>query len=353
MEQKSSTSGNVSPDNNLPEKYPSTNSVVSTSFLVQLLKANETTPSLSSVETENTDVAEQSVSSSPKHSQAKKNWVLQKKEDETLPLKKSENAEPSSVLKNLHLDHQYISQLRRDIAPIIQEQKTELLVFPPKHTTKKVYTLKLVNPSSQHGESNVLAEGKKNLRMALTGEDEFVQQTVQRAMAMLGTPTNEKPEKSIDAEGVSCIPNAAAIQNNFQDVLNMTSFQPISDGSGKMRVLERNLSEVLENHNNPRSENCIVKPEKSCDTKIANSCNSEDTDKISENDSHAVENLYETELDYALKLMIQRWSEYLKFTEKEMYQFELENAKYFNLTTDVIEMLEDRGRYVWQLIEEM
>jgi hypothetical protein len=51
--------------------------------------------------------------------------------------------------------------------------------------------------------------------------------------------------------------------------------------------------------------------------------------------------------------MIQRWSEYLKFTEEELYQMELQNAKNLNSATEVIEMLEDRGRAVWQLVKDL
>lgn len=75
-----------------------------------------------------------------------------------------------------------------------------------------------------------------------------------------------------------------------------------------------------------------------------------DKSKSEENDSET-EKFFEAKLDYAFRLMLQRWAEYLQLPQEEIGQVDVENAKYFNCTPDVIEMLEDKGRFVWQLID--
>ena len=61
-------------------------------------------------------------------------------------------------------------------------------------------------------------------------------------------------------------------------------------------------------------------------------------------------NLY---LKYTTELLVRRWGEYLALTSEQIRQFEIENAKETGMIEEVIEMLEDKDRYVWQLIDEL
>ena len=61
-------------------------------------------------------------------------------------------------------------------------------------------------------------------------------------------------------------------------------------------------------------------------------------------------NLY---LKHTAGLLVRRWGEYLSMTSEQIQQFEIENAKEAGMIDEVIEMLEDKDRYVWQLIDEL
>lgn len=281
-------------------------------------------------------------------------WVVQKKngqEDST----NTNNAQgpSSSVLKNLHLDHQYLSNVGQEMAPTIQEKACERPLFP--NQTTKVYSIKLANPISPNTEKKPLPRILNHTRDELPGTEEFLKHRMQRAMDLLRKPTVEKsPKRRSDTEGLSCIPNAASIQSNFQRVLNMTSFQPISDGSDKIQGLDGNLFEVLNNEKNGNDKKTIKSLKNSDETRDVESVTSKETfvdkSKSEENDSET-EKFFEAKLDYAIRLMLQRWAEYLQLPQEEISQVDVENAKYFNCTSDVIEMLEDKGRFVWQLID--
>lgn len=60
---------------------------------------------------------------------------------------------------------------------------------------------------------------------------------------------------------------------------------------------------------------------------------------------------YNALLQYAMSLLVKRWAEYLSFTPEQMYKFELENGRKSDLTEEVLEMLEDKDRHIWQIIE--
>ena len=61
-------------------------------------------------------------------------------------------------------------------------------------------------------------------------------------------------------------------------------------------------------------------------------------------------NLY---LKHTAELLVRRWGEYLSMTSEQIRQFEIDNAKEAGMIEEVIEMLEDKDRYVWQLIDEL
>lgn len=281
-------------------------------------------------------------------------WLLQKKNGQEDSQKINDaQGSSSSVLKNFHLDHQYLSNVGQEVAPIIQEKTCERPLFPKQAT--KVYSSTLANPNSPNTEKKSLPRIWNHTQGELPGTDEFLKCRMQRAMDLLRKSTVEKPPKrSGDIEGLSCIPNAASIQNNFQRVLNMTSFQPIPDGFDKMQGLDGNLFEILNNEKNGNDKKTNESLKISDKTRDVESVTSKETSvdksKSEENDSET-EEFFEAKLDYAFRLMLQRWAEYLQLPQEEISQADVENAKYFNCTPDVIEMLEDRGRFVWQLIE--
>lgn len=56
---------------------------------------------------------------------------------------------------------------------------------------------------------------------------------------------------------------------------------------------------------------------------------------------------------FTAELLVRRWGEYLAMTAEKISAFEIENAKQHEMVEEIIDMLEDKGRYVWQLIEEL
>ena len=61
-------------------------------------------------------------------------------------------------------------------------------------------------------------------------------------------------------------------------------------------------------------------------------------------------NLY---LKYTAELLVRRWGEYLTMTTEQIRQCEIDSAREAGMVEEVIEMLEDKDRYVWQLIDEL
>ncbi|KAL4234065.1 hypothetical protein ACF0H5_005719 [Mactra antiquata] len=53
------------------------------------------------------------------------------------------------------------------------------------------------------------------------------------------------------------------------------------------------------------------------------------------------------------EVLIRRWGEYLSMTTDKIRTFEIENAKQQKMVEDVVEMLENKDLYVWQLIEDL
>lgn len=68
---------------------------------------------------------------------------------------------------------------------------------------------------------------------------------------------------------------------------------------------------------------------------------------------YAAEQELNTLLRFTADLLVRRWGQYLSMTAEQVAKFELENAKEVGLAQEVIEMLEDKDRYVWQLIDEL
>ena len=275
----------------------------------------------------------------------------------------------SSVLKNLHLDHQYLSKIEQEVAPMVSEKTVERPPIPK--TATNIYSLKLpVSYSSRKNNEKSLpftGESDKTpplfrksvpLQKELPGADEFLKRRMQRAMDLFQKTTEEKSKKSFCTEGLSCIPNAAAIQSNFQSALNLIAFRPISDDTGKTQALDGNIFERFDINKEKTSQQLdqsLSNSSDKCDSEAVNtdSILPGDLREEEENDSETVEKFFEAKLEYARNLMLQRWSEYLRLPREELYKIDLENAKFFNFTPDVLEMLEDKGRFVWQLIDEL
>ncbi|XP_045194508.2 uncharacterized protein LOC123550134 [Mercenaria mercenaria] len=66
-----------------------------------------------------------------------------------------------------------------------------------------------------------------------------------------------------------------------------------------------------------------------------------------------IEREMNTLIQYTAELLVRRWGEYLSMTMEQISSFEIENAKQHKMAEEVVDMLEDKGRYVWQLIEEL
>jgi hypothetical protein len=66
-----------------------------------------------------------------------------------------------------------------------------------------------------------------------------------------------------------------------------------------------------------------------------------------------VERELNTLIQYTAELLIRRWGEYLTMTTEQISVYEIENAKQHKMIEDVIDMLEDKDRYVWQLIDDL
>ncbi|KAH3711110.1 hypothetical protein DPMN_070610 [Dreissena polymorpha] len=60
-----------------------------------------------------------------------------------------------------------------------------------------------------------------------------------------------------------------------------------------------------------------------------------------------------TLLRYTARLLVRRWGEYLTMSRDQMSMFELSSAREADAAQEVLEMLEDKDRYVWQLIDEL
>ena len=66
-----------------------------------------------------------------------------------------------------------------------------------------------------------------------------------------------------------------------------------------------------------------------------------------------VERELNTLIQYTAELLVRRWGEYLMMTTEQISKYEIENAKQHKMIEEVVEMLEDKDRYVWQLIDEL
>ena len=57
-------------------------------------------------------------------------------------------------------------------------------------------------------------------------------------------------------------------------------------------------------------------------------------------------------IHHTLSLLLKRWAEYLELPHEQLYEQELENAR-ASSCQEVVELMEDRDRYVWQLVEDL
>lgn len=89
--------------------------------------------------------------------------------------------------------------------------------------------------------------------------------------------------------------------------------------------------------------------------------NSEKTQckSVNKDDWRTINKVFEAErtlnlyLKHTAELLVRRWGEYLSMTSEQIRQFEIQNAKEAGMIDEVVEMLEDKDRYVWQLIEDL
>lgn len=58
-------------------------------------------------------------------------------------------------------------------------------------------------------------------------------------------------------------------------------------------------------------------------------------------------------LKHTADLLVRRWGEYVTMTTDDIRKFEIQNAKEVGMIDEVIEMLEDKNRYVWELIDDL
>lgn len=61
----------------------------------------------------------------------------------------------------------------------------------------------------------------------------------------------------------------------------------------------------------------------------------------------------ESLLNCALTLLLKGWENYMSLTFEDVQQLEIDAAREMKYSDEVVEMLEDKDRYVWQIIEEM
>lgn len=223
-----------------------------------------------------------------------------------------------------------------------------------------------------------------------------------------------KPKPKQNRDLLPSVPNAAAIQKHFQNVINMTSFRPFADPDEVTVTSEENDNEdVGQSLGNLKDQNDI-KASPHNNSRTASNCHGHTSNisievtketterclgvkKLSSRQSreikelpHAIDKEVQKEapspkttdvsklrtggirvdhnewmnlrkaveeevheaavLNHAMELMLQRWAEYLTLTSSDIQLSELERC---NMASEVIEMLEDRDRYVWQLIDEL
>ncbi|KAL3860430.1 hypothetical protein ACJMK2_010554 [Sinanodonta woodiana] len=202
--------------------------------------------------------------------------------------------------------------------------------------------------------------------------------------------------------------NANAIQRHFQDVMNMTSFQPFIDPEARNQGYVISDLFKLDGANNEEQiklDNKVTSADEraahfsykktDCQkhTSMQNVSSSKAKvktgrcrgDRRTDSSNSALslctggvgnlanpiplslnheqfstvykafeeEREFNTYIRFIVPMLQKRWLEYLNLIPDQLYQFELENARNLGSAPEVIEMLEDRDRYVWQLVEEL
>ncbi|ESO83102.1 hypothetical protein LOTGIDRAFT_169743 [Lottia gigantea] len=180
--------------------------------------------------------------------------------------------------------------------------------------------------------------------------------------------------------GMNSVPNAAEIQKFFLETINRIAFQPIKDAETKHDV----ESEILEDDDEDdddedlsEASEGIIRDHRIESVKKGSRRASKDINKtplsstsitwkelekrrqekeIYSYECRAVQGKAEKNslIKYASELLESSWKQYLSTpTEQLNHQNEKPEEQESGPTDDVIEMLEDRSRYVWQIIDEM
>ncbi|OWF54537.1 hypothetical protein KP79_PYT13415 [Mizuhopecten yessoensis] len=287
----------------------------------------------------------------------------------------SETTEPKDFLHLVNLDHQYLaaSGMSNWKANTTAQQGQDKVYRETPSIVSPYTMVKLYNkPEPLHG----------RLRQILT--------------------TRESKSEVLDNEIQTSIPNAALIQKHFQDMLAMTSLHSIEEPDETTTTEEENSvphTEKEEDSDDSDTEtvscaedigvvttdeddqsgdenienkinNKTVGLSESCGTIRGDEmpCNVRQTSKstsalcaprvIERNMWSRVQRDIEdglredAMLRYIFDKLLQRWAEYLQLNPDKLLEFEQENAGE-ETAVEVIEMLEDKGRYVWQLLDEI
>ena len=251
------------------------------------------------------------------------------------------------VLQNLHLDHQYLAT---PIKPRDNNESAETLAGKAQKKLTVTDT-----DGVRRKTTGISAKTETRLRSILTGSNDFAEKNLEKTMEILNKRMSTTSAFTTNTDVISDIPNAMSIQNSFQNVLNMTSFRPIQDNSRE----------------NSRSRSTECFPSSKVSAMVARVCNGKiqkmkkpvkKIDVKGKNDIKAWKNYrrakeeeaqFDTLLKYTMKLLLEKWAEYLAFPSEKIREEEIQNAKDMQLADEVIEMLEDKDRYVWQLIDEI
>ncbi|CAG2227905.1 unnamed protein product [Mytilus edulis] len=198
-------------------------------------------------------------------------------------------------------------------------------------------------------------------------------------------------KQEADANGL----DAGSIQQCFQNMINLTALSDLdsSGSSGESKVVQFELrlasddsnsgqittaklvpvsnmvvsrSDVASPEKNLKQEILIQEPKKEgqCEKQTKDESPSPDEVSKSVNDNETKQKewkkfnrdfqeevRYNALLQHTMSLLVKRWAEYLSFSPEQMYKFELENGIKSDLTDEVLEMLQDKDRHIWQIIE--
>ncbi|KAK6186121.1 hypothetical protein SNE40_008219 [Patella caerulea] len=169
------------------------------------------------------------------------------------------------------------------------------------------------------------------------------------------------------------VPNAEDIQKFFLETINLIAFKPIKDvepGLGQdLNSPNTNLetskdSTVIPkevkfggNSNECKGVKSLVEKESKSTTTLTTGEreNRKRARQIWTTECRAVlEKVQQNSLiNHVGNLLQKYWRSYLATPQSEINEQAIQTAKELQQTDDVVEMLADKGRYVWQIIEEM